>query len=111
MCKTNQRRRRTDWVEISLDVAAIIAALTLATAVLCLVGCGGLRRDEIVKAPDAPMLIVEAKGTARVSVYDAIENKMIDAGTVDLGGLAGWTVSKYEWEALISKRRTPTGAR
>jgi len=92
-------------VEITLDVVAIIAVLTLATAVFCMVGCGGLQRDELVKAPDAPMLIVKAKGTARVAVYDATENTMVDAGTVDLGTLQGWTVSKYEWEALMQRRK------
>jgi len=95
-----------------LDVIAAVAVGAMLVALMtALGGCGGLQRDQVVKAPDAPMLIIEAKGTARVSVYDAEENRMIDAGTVDLGTLDGWTVSKYEWEALINKRRTPTGAK
>ncbi len=95
-----------------IDAMAVLAVATLVIAVVIMLGgCGGLQRDVIVKAPDAPMLIVQAKGTARVSVYDAGENKMIDAGTVDLGECHGWTISKYDWEALINKRRTPTGAK
>jgi hypothetical protein len=99
-------------VGLVIDAMAVLAVATLAIAItIMLSGCGGLQRDEVVKAPDAPMLIVKAKGTARVSVYDAGENRMIDAGTVDLGTLEGWTVSRYEWEALINKRRTPTGVK
>jgi len=106
------RGRPIDRVALVLDVIAAVAVAALLIAmVLATGGCGGLQRDQVVKAPDAPMLIIEAKGTARVSVYDAEENRMIDAGTVDLGTLDGWTVSKYQWEELIGKRRTPTGAR
>lgn len=96
---------KIDCLALTLDALAVLACAALLVAlVTAMSGCGGLARDQVVKAPDAPMLIVEARGTARVSVYDAIENKMIDAGTVDLGTLNGWTVSRYDWEALMRKK-------
>ena len=71
-----------------------------------LVGCtsGGLARTQIVRHPDAPMLITQARGTARVSVFDAQTRTLIDAGSVDLSTLEGWTISKYDWERVTMTR-------
>ena len=72
-----------------------------------LTGCGGLARTDIVPHPDAPMLITEATGRLRVSVYDAAQNRMVELGWVDAAQLKGRTVSKYDWESLIIRRSSP----
>jgi len=74
---------------------------------MVLTACGGLNRTEIVASPDAPVLILEGKGNVRVSVYDATQNRMIELGWIDASQLKGKTVSKYDWESLITRRASP----
>lgn len=79
------------------------AVLVLAILLMVLSGCvGGIKRTDVVKAPDAPMLINEVKGkAARVSVYDRGENELVEYGWINLGDHAGWTLSKFDWAKII----------
>lgn len=72
-------------------------------------GCsllGGLRRDEIMKHPDAPMLIAEARGRyLRVFVYRKADAKLVEYGWIRASEVKGWTLTKYDWEARIARDR------
>jgi len=67
----------------------------------------GLSPSEIVKHPDSPMLIMDTKpGYVKVSIYDKVNNKMIEYGWVKVDDrLIGWTFTKYDWEKFIRERR------
>lgn len=69
-------------------VAAMLLLLTVIVLLLAM-GCGPV----IVKHPDAPMLIIEARGKVKVAVEK--DNKLIEFGWVELE--AGWTLVKYDW--------------
>lgn len=80
---------------------------TFALALLCLAmtGCRLFTPPELAVHPDAPMLVLEARGERlRVAVYQADGNRMIERGWIESDDLVGWTVSKYDWEAFIVKR-------
>ena len=82
------------------------ATLLILTTTLssCVVG-RALAPEEIVKHPDAPMLILEVKGHyARVAVYDRNQNQMIEFGWVDLEENVGWTLHKFDWEKHVRDR-------
>lgn len=74
-------------------------------------GCSLLRAfepTEIVKHPDAPMQILEAKGNyVRVAVYDSVNNAMIEYGWVRMSNdkVQGWTLTKYDWEKFIKSKQ------
>lgn len=69
-----------------------------------LVGCHGLSPVEIIKAPDAPMLIREVRGDkAKVAIYDKAGHKLIDAGWVAIP--VGYTLHKYDWEKFLEDHR------
>ena len=70
-----------------------------------MLSCGTIvRRTEILRHPDAAMLIAEATGDARVYIYDAETNSMIEYGWIGLDGIEGWTITKFDWEAKIIER-------
>jgi hypothetical protein len=48
-----------------------------------------------VRAPDSPMLILEARGSVRVAMLDGEE--MVDVGWIDAAELDGQTVVQYDW--------------
>ena len=48
-----------------------------------------------VRAPDSPMLILEARGSVRVAMLDGEE--MVDVGWIDAAELEGQTVVQYDW--------------
>lgn len=48
-----------------------------------------------VRAPDSPMLILEAKGSVRVAMLDGDE--MVDVGWIEARELEGQTVVQYDW--------------
>ena len=48
-----------------------------------------------VRAPDSPMLILEARGSVRVAMLDGEE--MVDVGWIDAADLDGQTVVQYDW--------------
>ena len=84
-------------------------ALALACMVLLsgctLFGLEGFEPPRVVKHPDAPMLVLEAKGGyLRVAVYSKIGNEMIEAGWIPAEDAVGWTVSKYDWEKFIAEK-------
>lgn len=88
--------------------------LILFAAFLLQPGCNLVRAfvpTEIVKHPDAPMQILEAKTNyLRVAVYDREDNQMIEFGWIETSSLKGWTLTKYDWEAVIIRekdRRNP----
>lgn len=81
-----------------------IAVLTMSFA-----GCAIARPDTIVKHPDAPMLIVEARGWVYVAIYDTTENRLVEYGWVDVSRLDGWTVHKYDWGRVVGDLAKPEG--
>ena len=84
----------------------LILILTMATLSGCLIP-RGLKSDVVVKHPDSSMLIIEFKGRyARVAIYDAAQNKMIEyPQLVPLDHyLHGWTLSKHDWQKSIRKK-------
>lgn len=72
-------------------------------AVLAVSGC--FASPQMVRHPDAPMLILEGKGSVAVAVYDRSRNEMVAVGEVDVKDLVGWTVHRYDWEQWIEKQR------
>lgn len=64
---------------------------------IILVGCNSV---EVVKHPDASMLILEASGDARVAVYKG--GKLIEYGWVDMAELKGWTIHKFNWSEVLN---------
>lgn len=85
------------------------AARLVVAAIICLVasGClGGLRRSEILKHPDAPMYIAEARGRyVRVFVYVKADAKLVEYGWIRIADVEGWTLTKYDWEARAERDR------
>lgn len=73
-------------------------------------GCslfGGFRPAEVIKHPDAPVLIAEVKGSyIRAYVYDKAKNELTDFGWIRLSNsnAKGWTLLKYDWETFIEKK-------
>ena len=78
--------------------------------VVTLSGCnlfGGFRPAEVIKHPDAPVLIAEVKNNyIRVYVYDKAKNELTDFGWIQLdnSNAKGWTLLKYDWEKFIDTR-------
>ena len=88
-----------------------LALIVFCVSMLFGTGCELLNAftpGSIVKHPDAPMMIQDAKGLfIRVAVYDKEENKLIEYGWIPVmdATLQGWTLSKFDWEAFIDKRK------
>lgn len=85
----------------------ILAVMLGATIVLG--GCfGGLRKTEVVKAPDSPMLIQEVGGRSlTVGIYDPETNSIIEYGKIRLDERhEGWTISKFDWAKFILDRES-----
>ena len=79
-----------------------LAPLLLVAALVC--GCF-FRPTEVVKHPDAPMLILEAKrGFLRVAVYDKAQNQLIEYGWIGTRESKGWSLMKYDWDGYIARR-------
>lgn len=78
--------------------------LMLIVVPLLLCGClGGLAREDVVKHPDAPMLVQEVDGECvRVAIYDSQENELVEYGWVQVP--EGWTIHKFDWENYIKER-------
>ena len=73
---------------------ARLAWYALWVAVLAsLNACG----PQYVRAPDSPMLILKAKGSARVAMLDG--EQMVDVGWIDAADLEGQTVVEYDWSS------------
>lgn len=102
MSRSNESKRRRQVILLGFVMA--LASLLL------MPGCSLFSMFSsvpVVKHPDAPMLIIEAKEDyLRVAIYDSAENKMIEYGWVEVNDrLNGWTITKYNWEAAIEKER------
>ena len=83
---------------------AVLILAVLAT------GCGFVP-DRIIKFPDSPVLIGQARGNyVRVLAYSKLRCKMVELGWVPLTDYTGWTLTKYDWEARAEKDRGGTGA-
>lgn len=78
-------------------VGAVLLYVLIVALVVMLTGCGGLKRPDVVVHPDAAMLIVEAKGYAKVSMPNPQTGQMEVIGSIDLSTYKGWTLSKYDW--------------
>lgn len=75
---------------------------------------GGFRPAEVIKHPDAPILIAEAKGNyIRAYVYDKAKNEMTDFGWIRLNNsnARGWSLLKYDWENYILEKEKKAKAR
>lgn len=95
---------RYSIIDILMMLCAVAIVVILVTS-LC--GCmQGLRDDVIVRHPDAPMLIEEVSGSrARVAIYNAETNKLIEYGWVDLQDLPGWTLKKFDWQKFLGEQQ------
>lgn len=98
----------------------IIRSLLFLTILCVGSGCnlfGGFRPDEVIKHPDAPVVIVEVKGSyIRAYVYDKAKNELTDFGWIQLtnSNAKGWTLLKYDWEKFIARntaKARETGSR
>lgn len=69
----------------------------LFVCVMC-AGCGPI----IVKHPDAPMLIIEARGKAKVAVEKS-PGEIIEFGWIDLHEVDGWSLYKYDWSREVGE--------
>ena len=50
------------------------------------------------------MLITEVKSKhVKVAIYAKEPNRLIEYGWVELEGLEGWTLTKYDWESFIKR--------
>ncbi len=77
----------------------------------CAAGCnwfGGFRPSEVIKHPDAPVLIAEVKGEyARGYVWDSEAKELTDFGWfhLDNSSLANRTILTYDWEKFVKKAK------
>lgn len=105
--RTNFESSNTNPVSSGPPLLFLLVCLLL-VCLLAVPGCiGGLKRDDVVKAPDAPMLITSVDGKKLgVSVYDSKTNALIeyDERITVSPQLEGWTLSKFDWEGLIRDR-------
>jgi hypothetical protein len=67
-------------------------------------GCGGLARTKLIKHPDTTMVIIDGSGSAKVSVWDHQERRLVEYGKVRIKDLSGWTLHRFDWSAV---ERTP----
>lgn len=82
------------------------ALLTISLILFAVTAC--VKSPEIVKHPDAPMLILGAKGKAvHVSVYDSQTDTLIEYGWIDAREVAGWTIVKYDWSRFLGPTPAP----
>jgi len=82
---------------------ALVAGLTTT-------GCLGIKPDDIIKHPDAPMLIQETKrGYLKIAVYSKDVNGMVSCGWIKSEEVKGWTLHKFDWEAYILKQKSEGG--
>lgn len=65
------------------------------------IGCKG---DTYHIKPGAPLLITGGSGVVQVSAYDADTNKLVEAGSIQIGDLVGKTVHVFDWELYLQKR-------
>jgi len=63
----------------------------LVVAALLPTACG----PRFVRAPDSPMLIVEARGSVKIAMQDGTE--LVEVGWIDARELEGQTVVRYDW--------------
>lgn len=73
------------------------------TMILVILLSGCILKTNIVKHPDAPMLIEDTSWTGKVSVaiYDKENKQLIHYGWIKIP--VGWTLHKYDWEAYINE--------
>ena len=80
---------------------AIKASASAGLFIICflLSSClGGFSPREVVRLPDAPVLINEIRGNyADVYGWSPEAGAMIRVGWVDLREYRGWTLSKFDW--------------
>ena len=75
--------------------------ILIITLLIALTGCS----PSLVMYPDSPMLVESVHWNGvEVSVYDKATNSLVHYGRVPVP--PGFTLSKYNWEDYISKRRT-----
>lgn len=81
------RRRSAPWAAaLSLPIASALAS-----------GLGCESKVRLVPMPDSPALVLEAKGTLRVAMYDPQAGKLVQVGWIDATDLVGLTVVDYDW--------------
>ena len=92
-----------------MKIKQILSGFFLCCFALGVSGCvptRGLKPHEVVKHPDAPMLIQEVKGNHfKVAIYDAKENRLIEYGWIRAtDSMVGWTISKVDWQKFMKKK-------
>ena len=78
-----------------------LSAIILSAVVLIAgMGCGGLRRDRLVRAPQASAIVLKVKGSRiLVAVEDAATGEIVEVGWVDGAEYEGWTLSMFDWNS------------
>lgn len=79
-------------MKLNITARILIAAMT---SLITLTGCGGLQRHEMLKHPNAPMMILEGSGDVRVAVEGS--DGLREYGWVKTDELRGWTLVEYDW--------------
>lgn len=77
----------------ALWAAAVIAIAFAVLSTGC--ACG----DRVIAPAGEPRIVTEATGRVRLAAYDARTREFVDLGWHDARGMAGWTLSVYDWEA------------
>lgn len=79
------------WIQSSSGFQRLAWYALWVVVLASLNACG----PRYVRAPDSPMLIIEAKGSVRVAMLDGED--MVDIGWIDAAELEGQTVVQYDW--------------
>jgi hypothetical protein len=69
----------------------VVTALAFAAT---LTGC---ERSRVFPTAGSPMLILEGRGSVKVAAYDEKTKQFYTLGWFDSAGLAGKTISDYDW--------------
>ena len=84
----------------------MIKLLPLSVIIIFLGGCfGGLSRQEVVAAPNAPVYILDGKGWVRVASHDPATNSLVLIGKIPLKDLQGRTIINFDWSKELKNAR------
>ncbi|MDA7496090.1 hypothetical protein N8457_00210 [bacterium] len=74
--------------------------LMTALIVTVMMGCSNTKdiNSDLVRHPDAPMLILSGSGNIKVAIYDARTKTLVPHGTINISNFEGWTITKFDWE-------------
>jgi len=99
-----ESRKRLESKERFLNIFIIIMFLICVVQFTGCISTSGLKSVKIVKHPDSPFLIVDAKGDrVQIAIESNDKKKLIVWGWVRISDLKGWTCTKYNWKIDIER--------